>query len=1638
MISEGIIMKKILLCFFVAVAALMICLPCSATSEVATSGEYTDSNSNYYTWSYENDTMRIGGNDTANSNYSIQQLVWHSQDFVKFKEKYAASATKLVIDASIYKWSNNIKVLGCENVETIEFKNFKNSNGVVRYQSADSLFGGLEKLKVVRFGNSTSDYVDFTNIGSIGNDESQLSSTFKGCTSIKKVLLDSETAYGSNEIRNKIYYILPSMFEGCTSLSDVNIPTWVNEIKSRAFADCVSLKTLYIPDTVKIIADDAFLGCNITLVGESGSAAETYAKSHDNVEFKTAVAEAKSALTFDGLQVRVKEYNGLRSLFVFDTTIENVGFELVEYGAILSSRANAEAYTTEITEQNGEWITKTPKIVKKAVGNKDGILPSTKIIAEQNGKVYFALTAVGYESNFDTDIYPVGYEIWKNIATGESNVIYTDYASDAEHDATYKYVSIYDLTLDMFKNGIINGSMEDDKEVCFNVLASNGAVTFSKEADYPSNMWTDMYGKEFGDTFEFLNVQLASEHNMSTSGYGKASIFADRNGDYVAIFRGGAVPGWAAYNVGNQIANFNDNTVFDTAGRAPNPKIPADKLYKKISYVVFDDSVTDCGIYTFNYATGLKQCIYNSGLNIGNRTFSHAGAISTVLPFGTDASKYTGYADLSQSGLTEFAGTFNISGTGVKKIRFPSGLKGLTDAALYGPWGDLCSVTCGEGNLKEADFKDLVLDFSNSNLRTLTGRDSTNCAVYQGKKAFTIILPSLKDGEADTFNLKNAFRYQSDDDNLGYKVVQGKLSKNVYDYLKVTGNGTVTSPKIPSGSTYYPTIEGGEEWKLADITKKDIPITDCDGLTEGYELDMPYAGTVSFDIGNNLAAGTVYSINVYAKGVKAGDTLTVSLMSGSAAVREYTYPISTQWTEIKMPFTSQGTENAVEFYVNRSGKMWISAPEIAETGREFGLSEAGTYMVKSTDWESVTIMADSTSVTNMTDAGERCMDVLVKDDYVYAITDGYIYVFDKNTNERLYKSDKKIGDLRQMKLTSDGKSIVIVARANGVFVFDISNPVLPTQKGRIDSLEMATGLDIYENYLFIADRIFGVDIFDISDVENPIFVSNISLGECQNVYYNNGYIYGGTWGGCSVKVYDVRDVDNPKFASTINLDSKGDGVWIKNNILYAATGQSKTSVRTDAGYGLGNGLEIYDISDPLNPKRLARVNCDGGMAISIPDIWRVYTAGNYCFLGGSHSGTYVYDISDPSAPVRVAYYQVAYGTSNEKWTASTISPFLHCTPVATIDSYVDGDNIYLCGASYDSYVGLYHAKLPESLGYLTVDENDSTVKPDNEYTRSYVKENLGELLGTETKNYISDGQIHAVAVNGDIIYTASGTKGIEILDKTTLQKIKEYPSPDITFDIQIYENHLYVAEGGAGIAIYEIDENDPTVLSEISRLSEAGVSFPQLQLSPRARFAVAQYGGSSCLVDFRDIKKPVIYKQFNNPMVYQYQISIGCAEDRYLYVFAATGTYATTIVDFGKGDTLEDPVIKNNWIAKIAQGCGICADGDYIMITGGNSVQRIPATGDKAYTGPYSWYGKYTKLEGLVGFPVVCGNYLFVARRNEGAFRVYEMNEDRTKITLKKHADFHGNPSVIVYDKTSDTYLLPLGYEGLVSFNKIS
>ena len=55
----------------------------------------------------------------------------------------------------------------------------------------------------------------------------------------------------------------------------------VTAIGSRAFANCLKLCAIYIPAATKTIADDAFTGVKyLVILGEAGSAAETFAKTH--------------------------------------------------------------------------------------------------------------------------------------------------------------------------------------------------------------------------------------------------------------------------------------------------------------------------------------------------------------------------------------------------------------------------------------------------------------------------------------------------------------------------------------------------------------------------------------------------------------------------------------------------------------------------------------------------------------------------------------------------------------------------------------------------------------------------------------------------------------------------------------------------------------------------------------------------------------------------------------------------------------------------------------------------------------------------------------------------------------------------------------------------------------------------------------------------------------------------------------------------------------------------------------------------------------------------------------------------------------------------------------------------------------
>lgn len=816
--------------------------------------------------------------------------------------------------------------------------------------------------------------------------------------------------------------------------------------------------------------------------------------------------------------------------------------------------------------------------------------------------------------------------------------------------------------------------------------------------------------------------------------------------------------------------------------------------------------------------------------------------------------------------------------------------------------------------------------------------------------------------------------------------------------------------------------------------------------TEDYDKPKHLLSSVTDLVKTEVktTAGKVYYALVYAYGTDANHKLTLSLKNGSTDVVGYSYFVPTQLTAVYLPFVATGEEEQVVVKADLGGSFYVSEPRIVASPYEYNKTKSGTYLVMADDWDYNEVTAkDENGLLNAPEsAGEvgkdRTLDCKIVGDYMYSLCNGRLHVLKRDGDSFAWiGATDYYGELRQIAVTSDSKGLVVVGRNYGIFAFDISNPEQPKLASHIDSLEMASGLDIYGRYLYVADRTFGVDIIDIADIYNPVFISNIPTGETQNVCYWGGYVFAGVWAECIVRVIDVRDVDAPKQVSEIKLSGRGDGVHVNNGILYAATGQfppSASSPRENPGYGLGHGLELWDVSNPASPERLSVVRSDGAEYAGNPDLWRVFTVGDYVIYTSVFSGVFVYDVSNPAAPTRVAQYVALSDTaSNTRWTSKYV--FAHQRGVELPDNKlgypavcatVDGGKLYFGTGLYKSGNNLYEAELPFALGTPNPNDSDPDAQ-EREYDGSYYDIDAETIFGKGALSYRSGSQIRSIAIYGDYLYLAAGSRGIIVLDKKTLECVAEYDSFDLTKDIAIHGEYLYTAEASAGIAIYRINAADPTKITLVSQT--ALLDMVQLQLSPDARYALVHTANTSALLDLRNMQTPKVYFQntsFN--MVYQYQMSIGCINNRYLMI--SSSKKQLQLFDFGPDGSYEIPVIKE-WTESAIGVSGLCADGSNALLSSGKKVFYFdPATLDtgKSISAQYTSV-QYTDMSQC---PVVIGDYIFTGLRYKGTFNILKLSEDRKKATTVKKLTLHANHGVTVSD--GERYYLPLGYGGIVSF----
>ena len=221
-----------------------------------------------------------------------------------------------------------------------------------------------------------------------------------------------------------------------------------------------------------------------------------------------------------------------------------------------------------------------------------------------------------------------------------------------------------------------------------------------------------------------------------------------------------------------------------------------------------------------------------------------------------------------------------------------------------------------------------------------------------------------------------------------------------------------------------------------------------------------------------------------------------------------------------------------------------------------------------------------------------CMDVKAHNNLLYAIQSGRQFPCGRlcvlRPDFSVVSEYVGIGNARQIEMV--GNIAVITARESGIWLFDISEKT-PTLLSRFQTVEFATGVALRGNLACISCRNYGVQIIDISNPKAPKHISLIRMGEVQSATIDGDLLYCGVWGEQKVTIVDIKEPSNPLILAEIPLQGRGDGVCVKGNLLYAATGQHGRGMidinnPNDPAFGNGNGVECFDISNPTQPKKV--------------------------------------------------------------------------------------------------------------------------------------------------------------------------------------------------------------------------------------------------------------------------------------------------------------------------------------------------------------------------------------------------------------------------------------------------------------------
>lgn len=660
---------------------------------------------------------------------------------------------------------------------------------------------------------------------------------------------------------------------------------------------------------------------------------------------------------------------------------------------------------------------------------------------------------------------------------------------------------------------------------------------------------------------------------------------------------------------------------------------------------------------------------------------------------------------------------------------------------------------------------------------------------------------------------------------------------------------------------------------------------------------------------------------------------------------------------------------------------------------------------------------------------ERSTAAITDGAYLYSIYHGEMSIYEvKESGISLVGSLEGLGDTRDLDFTKNKDSIVVASRRNGAYIVDIKDKSRPYIISHYDALEYCSGLDIADDCLFLASRWFGVEIIDISDLNNPKFLTRIqNENEYQNCCYYNGFLYVGVYNGKRVDIWDVNDLNNVDLVKCIELDGCGHGLYVDDNVLYAATGlrsRNKCSKLEDFGMGTGNGLEIYNVSDPKNPQWLSTTKMDGRLSINTNDIWDVAVSDGLAYVSNMFNGVYIIDVNNPTAPILRETINIVADKNDPEYNKSDTAKYVFSYDT---DQEARGSIYHTVFNNGSLYV------ISQNMGVFKIDkENVNYNMPDKRGvdTKDFLKTD-GSLPKLENYNFelfSSDSQIWAVAPYKGLLAVALGEKGIAILDED-LNIISEYDTEYAVRDIKSVGNYILTAECEGGLGVYTVDgENNINKISSYTN-DKFDTCFGQIQLTHDNKFVLAETSASTyAIIDISDVNNmtEVTADEEKKPgMMYYRSICNGLVKGKYIGISGTLNYLWLYSDDNGNMKCLKAD--ENKVYGNSGRSDGSVAYGNYCLSTYNKGYVYFDPETDK--------YSSKVRIQNVDfnGKLSMWGNILVISTENTGHIMFVDISDiDDPKV----NADFiiDGNPDLACC--IDDNLYLPCRNYGLLKISK--